>query len=143
MPYDHLGIEAGAASTPSEGASKEASATIYLVEELGDARLLCDQLLRYIERATQLIEKSEKRDHFFEVAGDLLQGIPETAFKLQKALQAVALATNRIDYEEVKQELRPEKAEELEKVLEDVRIRPVRRQGMHPITPVQAIQKIR
>lgn len=142
MPKDHSGNEAGSASTPNRGTSKGASATVYLVEELGDARLLCDQLLRYIERATQLVEKSGKRDHFFEVAGDLLQGIPETAFKLHKALQAVALATNRIDYEEVKQELRPEKADELERVLEDVRIRPVRRQGA-PMNPSQAVQKLR
>lgn len=104
---------------------KTAGAMIYLVEELGDARLRCDQLMRYIDEAVKLIEKSSKKDHFMEVAGHLITGMPETAFKLQKALQAVALAADRIDYEELKQELRPEKVEELERVLKEVRIRPV------------------
>lgn len=123
---------------------KEASALVYLTEELGDARLLCEQLRRYVSRAVELIEKSGKRDHFFEVAGDLLQSIPETTDKLHKALQAVALATNRLDYEEVKQDLRPEKVDELEEVLDEVRIRPVRRRGNPmPITPEQAAKNLR
>src|SRR5262245_29025412 len=82
--------------------SKEAGALVYLQEELGDARMRCDQLLRYVERAVKLVEKSSHKDHFFEVAGDLIRGIPETVFKLHKALEAVALAANRIDYEEIK-----------------------------------------
>lgn len=114
------------------------------MEELGDARLRCDQLMRYLNEATQLIDKSSHRDHFFEVAGHLIQSLPETAFKLQKALQAVALAADRIDYEEIKQELRPEKVEELERVLKDVRIRQVPRRSENPMkTPKQAAEKLR
>ena len=125
------------------GQVKTASATVYLVEEVGDARLRCDQLIRYLDEAVQLIEKSDKKDHFFEVAGHLIKGIPETAFKLQKALQAVALATDRIDYEELKQELRPEKVEELERVLQDVRIRPVPHRSETPMNPKQAAKTLR
>jgi len=99
------------------------------MEELGDARMRCDQLVRYVDNARKLVEKSSHRDHIFEVAGHLLQAIPSTLFRLEKALQAVALAATRIDYEELKQALRPEKVEELEDVLEDVRIRSVRRRG--------------
>jgi hypothetical protein len=113
------------------------------MEELGDARLRCDQLMRYLDEAVQLIEKSDKKDHFFEVAGHLIQGIPETAFKLEKALQAVALAADRIDYEEIKQELRPEKVEELERVLKDVRIRPVKHRSENPMKPTQAAARLR
>jgi hypothetical protein len=125
---------------------------IYLVEELGDARLRCDQLLRYLSEAVQLIEKSSHKDHFFEVAGHLIQSIPDVAFRLQKALQAVALAADRLDYEEIKQELRPEKVEELERVLKDVRIRPVQHRsfppapggvGAIPMTPKQAAARLR
>ena len=121
------------------GIAKIAGVTIYLMEELGDARLRCDQLLRYLDRATKLIEQSPQRDHFFEVAGDLIRSVPETAFKLQKALQAVALAADRLDYEEIKQDLRPEKVDELERVLKDVRIRHVQRRS-EPMTlkPVNA-----
>jgi len=121
---------------------KTASAMVYMIEELGDARLRCDQLLRYIERAVQLIEKSSHRDHFFEVAGDLIRAVPETTFKLHKALQAVALAADRLDYEEIKQDLRPEKVEELERVLKDVRIRHVQRRS-DPMKPSEAMQTLR
>jgi hypothetical protein len=117
-----------------KGRSKTASATVYLVEELGDARMRCDQLMRYIAEAMRLVDASQHREHFFEVAGHLIQAVPTTAFKLQKALQAVALAANRIDYEELKTDLRPEKVEQLESVLEDVRIRQVQHRSEPPMT---------
>ncbi len=112
------------------GSEKTAEAvTVYLMEELGDARLRCDELVRYVEAANKLIEKSAHRDQFFEVAGNLIQGIPATLFKLQKALQAVAFAASRIDYEELKRDLRPEKVEQLESILQDARIRQIRRRS--------------
>jgi hypothetical protein len=126
-----------------KGRTKTASATVYLMEELGDARVRCDQLMRYIADAVQLIEQSEHRDHFFEVAGHLIQSVPGTAFKLQKALQAVALAADRIDYEEIKQELRPEKVEQLENVLKDVRVRQVQRRSEPPMNPKQAADALK
>lgn len=122
---------------------KSAGALVYLVEELGDARMRCDQLLRYVDKATKLIEKSAQKDHLFEVAGDVIQGIPETTFKLHKALQAVALAANRIDYEEIKQDLRPEKTEELERVLKDVRIRQVHRRSSPMLNPEGVVTQLR
>jgi hypothetical protein len=120
------------------GHTKKAGVTVYLMEELGDARMRADQLLRYIDSAVKLIEQSEHRDHFFEVAGHLIQSIPMTAFKLEKALQAVALAADRLDYEEIKQNLRPEKVEQLENVLKDVRVRQVQRRSEPPMNPKQA-----
>lgn len=145
MPVSHEGC------LDRPGRQKTAGATLYLMEELGDARLRCDQLLRYLQEAVQLIEKSSHKDHFFEVAGHLIQSIPDVAFRLQKALQAVALAADRIDYEELKQDLRPEKVDELERVLKEVRIRPVQHRSFPPIpgvggapmTPKSAIEKIR
>lgn len=122
---------------------KTAGATVYLVEELGDARMRCDQLVRYTSEAMRLIENSPHKDHFYEVAGHLLHAAPLTLFKLQKALQAVALAANRIDYEEIKTELRPEKVEQLEQVLEDVRIRQVQRHSEPSMTPQQVATKLR
>jgi hypothetical protein len=103
--------------------SKTAGISVYLMEELTDARLRCEQLKRYINQAHQLISQSPQKPHIFEVAGDLMYGIPNTLFLLDKALDATALAASRIDYEELKQELRPEKVNELEEVLKDVRIR--------------------
>jgi hypothetical protein len=120
------------ASTPAEP-QKTASISVFLVEELGDARVRCEQLKGYVEEATDLIEKSEHRDHFFEVAGHLMHGIPEVLFKLEKALEAASMAASRIDYEEIKERLKPEKVEELEKALKDVRIRRLHRSdGQEP-----------
>lgn len=128
--------------TTEKSSSKTASATVYLMEELGDARMRCDQLVRYVAQATKLVENSSHRDHFFEVAGHLIQGIPHTLFLLQKALQATALAATRLDYEEIKADLRPEKVDELERALQDVRVRQVQRRS-DPWTPGQAAQAIR
>ena len=121
------------------GIEKTASISVFLVEELGDARVRCEQLKGYVDEATGLIEKSEHRDHFFEVAGHLMHGIPEALFKLEKALEAASMAASRIDYEEIKERLKPEKVEELEKALQDVRIRRLHRSdgGGAPATDPQ------
>lgn len=111
-------------------ADKTASGIIvYLQEELGDARLRAEQLSQLLSAATELVEKSSHKDHFYEVAGHLLYGIPDTAFKLQKALDAAALAAAKLDYEEIKQGLKPEKVEELEAALEDSRLRYLNRRS--------------
>ena len=105
------------------------SISVFLVEELGDARVRCEQLKSYVDEALNLVETSEHRDHFFEVAGHLLHGIPEVLFKMEKALEAASMAASRIDYEEIKERLKPEKVEELEKALQDVRIRHPKRRS--------------
>jgi uncharacterized protein YicC (UPF0701 family) len=121
---------------------KQASGVlIYLTEELGDARLRAAQLKTYVQEALDLVEKSTHRDHFFEVAANLIHGIPDTLFKLDKALDAAAMAAARMDYEEIKQGLKPEKAEELERVLDDVRLRYLNRRSNDPAvkeTPMNA-----
>ena len=102
---------------------------VYLMEELGDARLRAAQLKDLVAKAIDLVEKSDHRDHFFEVAAHLIHGIPDNLFKLDKALDAAAMAAARMDYEEIKQGLKPEKAEELERVLDDVRLRYLNRRS--------------
>jgi hypothetical protein len=116
----------------SHGAGRDkvaSGALVYLVEELGDARLRATQLKQYVAKALELVEKSKARDHMFEVGSDLIHGIPDTLFKLDKALGAAAMAASRMDYEEIKQGLKPEKAEELERVLDDVRLHYLKRRS--------------
>lgn len=103
--------------------------SVFLLEELGDARLRCAQLKKYVDDAVQLVEKSADRDHIFEVAGHLLHGIPDVLLRMDKALSAAAMAAARLDYEEIKEDLRPEKVDELENALEEVRIRRVQRRS--------------
>lgn len=108
---------------------RQANATIYVQEELSDARLRCDELKRQLVHIMDLVNQSEKREHLYAVAGDVIHSFPDTLLKLEKALGATALAVNKLDYEELRQVLRPEKVDELERVLEEVRINIPRRTG--------------
>lgn len=109
---------------------KVASATIFIQEELSDARLRCDELKNYIVLALDLVNSSTQRDHLYAVAGDLIQSAPAALLKLERALGSLSMAVNKVDYEEQRQILRPEKVDELERVLDDVRVRLVRRDGL-------------
>jgi hypothetical protein len=113
---------------------RTAGATIYIQEELSDARLRLDELKNYIVRALDLVNASNQRDHLYAVAGDMIHAIPETILKIERALQATAMAVNKLDYEELRQILRPDKVDELERVLEEVRMRIPRRTGVLPDT---------
>jgi len=103
---------------------------VCIQEEISDARLRCDELKGHIAHALDLVNASTKRDHFYAVAGDTIYAVPQTLLKLERALEAAAMAVNKIDYEELRQTLRPEKVDELERVLEEVRIRMPRRTGL-------------
>lgn len=109
---------------------REASAVLYLQEELSDARLRHDELRRLIMKGLSFIDASGHRDEIHAVAGDILQAIPTCLLKMGKAMDAAALACNKLDYEELRQELRPEKLEELEAVLDEVRVRLPRKTGV-------------
>jgi hypothetical protein len=109
-----------------------ADAIVYIQEELSDARLRCDELKRMIARAFEIINVSAKKDHIYAVAGDIIQHLPQTLLALERALEATAMAINKIDSENIRNIIRPEKVDELEAILEDIRIRMPRRTGELP-----------
>lgn len=111
---------------------RTAGVSIYIQEELSDARLRLDELKNYIVHALELVNASNQRDHLYAIAGDMIHAVPETLLKLERSLQATAMAVNKLDYEELRQILRPEKVDELERVLEEVRMRTPRRTGVLP-----------
>jgi len=113
----------------NQGAGREieAGSTTYLMNELTNARVRCDQLVRYLNEAVRLVDKSSCRDHFYEVAGHLLEAVPKTALELQKALDATTLAAGILDYDETKALLHPDKVEQIEQAMKDLRLRQVRR----------------
>ncbi len=117
---------------------RTAGATIYIQEELSDARLRADELKRYLVRAHELIQASPFRDQIYAIAGDVLHGAPECMLKLERALQAASMAVNKLDYDELRQILRPEKVDELERVLEEVRLRVPTRTGIFGSAPEPA-----
>lgn len=106
---------------------KAAGPTVFLVEELSDARVRFTQLKSYVQEGLELISKSEHKDAFFEMAGHILHGIPDTLFKLEKALDAAAMSGALMDYESVKESVRPEKADVLDSMMEETRIQQLKR----------------
>jgi hypothetical protein len=106
---------------------RSANAMVYVQEELSDARLRCDELKHLLVRALEMINASNKSDHFYAVAGDIIYAAPQVITKLEKALSAAAMAVNKVDYEEIRLLIRPEKVDELEKILDEVRMRLPRR----------------
>ena len=108
---------------------KTANANIFIQEELSDARMRCEQLKGYIVKALNLINDSDAKDHIYAIAGDAITAVPETLLKFERALGAAAMAVNELDQMDLRQTLRPQKVEELEKVLEDIRVKVPRRTG--------------
>lgn len=102
---------------------------VYIQEELSDARLRCDELKHMMVRAVELINASKKSDHFYAVAGDIIYNAPQTLVKLEKALDAAAMAVNHMDSEEIRALIRPEKVDALERILDEVRMKLPRRTG--------------
>lgn len=107
----------------------------YVQEELAKARTSTERLKRSIAHAMKLVASSERRDHLFAVAGDIIYDVPRAIQELETSLDTCAMAVNKIDYEELRQVIRPDKVDELEAVLEDVRINIPRRTGRLPEVP--------
>jgi hypothetical protein len=104
----------------------------YVQEELARARNTADRVKRNIVRAISLVHASKARDHLYAVAGDVIYDMPRALIELERSLDAMAMIINRIDCEELKQVIRPEKVDELEAVLEEVRMHIPRRTGRMP-----------
>jgi hypothetical protein len=102
---------------------------VYVQEEISDARMRCDEVRAMVSRCLDLVNRSNQKDHLYAIAGDIIYGLPQSLLALQRALEAAAMAVNKVDYEDLRQTLRPEKVEELERVLESVRLRIPRRTG--------------
>lgn len=101
--------------------------TVYIQNELSKARLCTENIKHLVVRSIKLIQDSGQRDHFYEVAGDIIHSLPAELSGLETALNSAAISVNKLDYEEIRQILRPEKIEELEILLEEVRLKIPRR----------------
>lgn len=119
------------------GSSRTAGPTLYIQEELSDARLRLDELKGYVIKAYDMLDSLEQKDQIYAAAGEIIYAIPDCLFKIEKALGAVSMAMNKVDYEEQRQILRPEKVDELERVLDELRLNMPRRnsRGLPTLTP--------
>jgi hypothetical protein len=107
-------------------------ALAYVQEELAKARTSTERLKRDVVQAMGLIQASAARDQLFAIAGDVIYDVPKAIQELERSLQTCAMAINKLDYEELRQVIRPDKVDELEKILEDVRLNVPRRTGKLP-----------
>lgn len=112
---------------------RTASAAIaYVQEELAKARTSADRLKRNVAQAMDLVRGSQFRDQLFAIAGDVMYDTPKAIQELERALETCAMAINKIDYEELRQVIRPDKVDELEAILDEVRLNIPRRTGRLP-----------
>ncbi len=80
-------------------------------------------------KALELVNSSSKRDHLYGIAGDIIISIPRALAELEQAINSAAFATSRLDNEELRQVLRPDKVDELERILDDIRLKLPRRRS--------------
>lgn len=105
------------------------SATAYVQEELSSARLSLDELKNNIAKAIALINSSAQKDNLYGVAGDIIFSTPRILLELERSLNAAAFGISKLDYEELRQVIRPDKVDELERILDDIRLKLPRRRG--------------
>lgn len=80
---------------PTKKANSQAAWAL-LTEGVTSARLEAHRLQHLINRASQLVEKSNQRDHLYEVAGDVIVALPERLDHLITDLDRTSLALSRM-----------------------------------------------
>lgn len=75
--------------------SKRASSQVawaLLTEGVTEARVNLHRLRLMVDRGLSLIQESEKRDHFYQMAGDLIEGAPSRLAEAERALDRTSYA---------------------------------------------------
>ena len=67
-----------------------------LTEGVTRARVDAHRLRHLVSRAQQLIEGSEEKEHLHQVAGDLIQAVPQRLQSLERALDRTSLALSKM-----------------------------------------------
>lgn len=67
-----------------------------LTEGVTAARLEAHRLQHLVNRATQLVEQSNQREHLYEVAGDVIVALPKRLDRLIIDLDRTSLALSRM-----------------------------------------------
>lgn len=76
-----------------------------LLESVTKAKSVCGELQVLSERAQELVELSSEKDHLYEVAGDIIQGVPTTLTDLNSALDKALFVSASILQEDLKNKL--------------------------------------
>lgn len=76
-------------------ASSEAAWAL-IIEGVSAARLEVHRLKHLVSRATKLVEKSKYREHLYQIAGDLINAIPERITQSERFLDRTSLALSKM-----------------------------------------------
>lgn len=82
----------GGHNTVQRNAASSQAAWALLTEGVTSARLEAHRLRLLLTRALALCEKSERRDHLYEVAGDIIQAVPTRLDNLERNLDRTSYA---------------------------------------------------
>jgi hypothetical protein len=66
------------------------------MEGVTAARVDAHRLRHLISRAEKLVEQSDQKEHFYQMAGDIIQGIPARLTSLETHLDRTALALSKM-----------------------------------------------
>ena len=79
-------------------ASSQASWAL-LTEGVANSRVQIHKLRLLMERAQAIVEMSEKRDHIYRVAGDIIVGMPELIRAMEEQLDTTSYALSKMGQE--------------------------------------------
>jgi len=72
--------------------ASSSAAWALLTEGVTAARIDAHRLRHLLMRAEQLVKRSEHKDHLYQVAGDIISGVPQRLTSLEVNLDKTALA---------------------------------------------------
>lgn len=67
-----------------------------LTEGVSGTRIELHRLKHALNRALSLVESSEKREHLYEVAGDLIESAPKQIAKMERLLDRTSFALSNM-----------------------------------------------
>jgi len=84
-----------AAGMDTREASSQAGWAL-VMEAIADARVGVHRLRHLCDRATRLVEDSDHKEHLYEVAGDIITGVPGRVDRLESSLDKASYAMTRL-----------------------------------------------
>lgn len=89
-------------------------------EGVSSTRVSLHKLQHLVKRCLSLVESSEKKDHLYQVAGDLIQAIPEQLTNMERSLDKTLYALSVLGRDSLKSQIPISDRESVDVILESV-----------------------
>ena len=76
-----------------------------ITEGVSSARINAYRLSHLVQRALELVGKSHQKEHLYQVAGDIIQALPERLEKLEADLDRASYVLSRMGEESLRDRL--------------------------------------